>query len=132
MKLVPYLVFQGNCKEAMEFYKSCLEGELTIDTVENSPMESQMPPEMKNFVLNSQLDCKDFVIMASDAMGQETKTGDNISIMIMGSETEVETFFNNLKEGATIIQPLEKQFWGSVYGALIDKFGISWSFNSMN
>ena len=43
MKLTPYLLFDGNCAEAMTFYKACLGGELTITTLGDSPMKGQFP-----------------------------------------------------------------------------------------
>lgn len=43
MKLTPYLLFDGNCAEAMTFYQACLGGELTITKIGDSPMKGQYP-----------------------------------------------------------------------------------------
>jgi PhnB protein len=34
--LTPYLLFDGNCKQAMEFYKSCFGGDLVAIQVKDS------------------------------------------------------------------------------------------------
>jgi PhnB protein len=43
--LSPFLLFDGNCAEAMAFYQSCLSGELTITRLADTPMKNHMPPE---------------------------------------------------------------------------------------
>ena len=39
--LTPYLLFEGQCYEAMEFYKTCFDGELTVVKVKDSPAKTQ-------------------------------------------------------------------------------------------
>ena len=66
MKLTPYLLFDGNCAEAMTFYKACLGGELTITTLGDSPMKGQFPAEQQNKVVNSRLTSGAIDLSASD------------------------------------------------------------------
>ncbi len=66
MKLTPYLLFDGNCAEAMTFYKVCLGGELTITTLGDSPMKGQFPTEQHKKVVNSRLTSGAIDISASD------------------------------------------------------------------
>ena len=55
-KLNPYLNFDNNCREAMNFYKDCIGGELVFQKVSESPlMAAQMPPEFKDHILHSSL-----------------------------------------------------------------------------
>jgi PhnB protein len=63
-KLNPYLAFNGNCREAMTFYKDALHSELNIQTFGESPME--VPPEQKDRVMHATLTFGDAIIMASD------------------------------------------------------------------
>jgi PhnB protein len=65
-QLNPYIFFAGNCRDAMTFYQECLGGELLIQTVGESPMASQMPPEAHNGVLHAALQGGGMTIMASD------------------------------------------------------------------
>ncbi len=129
VSLNPYLTFLGNCREAMTFYKECLNGELEMNLFEGSPME--VPQEWKNKIMHATLKFDDAVIMASDNMpGQEVKNGNSIHLSISTQNIEVAgQIFNNLSRGGKIIMPFEKTFWGDQFGMLTDKFGIHWMVN---
>jgi PhnB protein len=129
-QLNPYISFKGNCREAMNFYKDCFGGELTLQTMGESPMAAQTPPEKKDSIMHSTL-MKDgqVFLMASD-MADEGATGGPISLCVnCSSEEEINTFFSKLSEGAKITHPLKTEFWGGTFGQLTDKFGINWMFN---
>jgi PhnB protein len=130
-QLNPYLNFSGNCREAMNFYRDCLGGELVIQKVSELPaMAAQMPPEMANSVLHSQLKNKDLVIMASDLQRDNPIEGNTVHLCInCKSENELNTFFTSLSEGGKVIDPLCDMPWGGKYGAITDKFGKHWLFN---
>lgn len=130
MTLTPYLSFNGNCAEAMEFYKSCLGGELEIQKVSDAPKEAQMPGK-ENWVMHSMLKSNGIVLMASDVMmGGEAKGGNNVTLTFSGgSLAEITEVFNKMKEGGTVSQPLQAAFFGT-YGSLTDKFGFQWAFQS--
>ena len=126
-----YLNFNGNCREAMTFYKKCLGGELTVQTVEGSPIEFQCPPFMKHQVLHASLLKGNLVLMASDMIEPEGFIkGNTISLSLnCNSEREIKNFFARLSAGGRITHPLEKQFWGATFGVLTDKYGIKWMLN---
>lgn len=128
-RLFPYLTFNGNCREAIEFYKSILGGELTLQTFEESGMPCS--PEEKNLIINSELKSDEINFMASDGgNGHAVTVGTNMSMSISGFDLEKLTgWFNKLAEGGKIDLPLEKQFWGDIYGQLTDKFDIHWMIN---
>jgi PhnB protein len=132
-QLTPYLMFTGNCREAMEFYRDCLGGELTLQTVGESPAKDQMPAVTHNNVMHSQLVAGDLVFMASDMMGPgELVRGNGISLCIIGrTKAELQDFFTKLAEGGTVGQPLQETFFGT-FGALTDKFGVNWMFEADN
>lgn len=71
--------------------------------------------------------------MASDTHPEYSPTfeiGNNVHLSINGSESDKLTeFFNKLSEGGKVTMPLEKQFWGDVYGSLTDQFGVHWMVN---
>jgi PhnB protein len=126
-----YINFDGNCREAMTFYKDCLGGELNMQTVEGSPIEAQCPPEMKQQILHASLTKDDLVIMGSDMQepGGFTK-GNNIALSLScSSEEEIKTFFSKLSEGGKISHNLMQSFWGATFGVLTDKYGIRWMLN---
>jgi PhnB protein len=125
-----YLSFNGNCREAMTFYKECLGGELTIQSVEGSPAEKQMPPEMKNKVLHSSLNKDGLVLLASDLSPKALVNGNTITLCVnCSSDEEIHTFFSNLSAGGKVTDELSVKFWGDTFGGLTDKFGMNWIFN---
>ena len=126
-----YLTFSGNCREAMTFYKECLGGELTLQTVGESPLADKMPPEMKESILNSSLINGGMVIMASDMAPQQGLTkGNTISLMLnCSSDEEIKTCYEKLSAGGKTEHPLEDTFWGAVFGDLTDKYGNHWFLN---
>jgi len=127
----PYLRFNGNCREAMTFYKEVLGGELNLQPIGESPMAEQMPPSMKQSILHSELRKNGLVIMASDMVSEEgLSRGNSISLMLnCSSEEEIKTFYENLSLGGKATHPLENTFWGAIFGDLTDKFGNKWLLN---
>ncbi|CAN5825264.1 VOC family protein [soil metagenome] len=129
--LNPYITFNGNCREAMNFYKACFGGELTLQTVEGTPMEQQCPEGMQHQVMHSMLMSKNILLMGSDMMGKDGFVrGNTIALSVnCSSEEEIKTFFNFLSGEGKINDPLKEMFWGALYGCLTDKFGVTWIFN---
>jgi len=124
-KINPYLRFnEGKCKEAMEFYKECLGGELTFMTVGESPMASEMPAEAQEKIMHSTLKKKDLEFFASDMMRDKTVIGDNVALSLnCESEDEIKDLFAKLSQGGEVFMPLEMAFWGGLFGVLTDKYG---------
>lgn len=122
-----YLTFNGNCREAMTFYKECLGGELKMQTVEGSPMESQMPTDAKKKVLHASLMKDGLVLLGSDmSRPGDLVKGNTISLSLnCSSEEEIRIFFSKLSRGGQIAHPLHDFFAGTM-GALTDKFEKDW------
>lgn len=130
MKLFPYLNFNGNCEEALNFYKEAFDGEITqLGRYGESPMKS--PEEIKDKIIHGRLQFGDVLIMASDAMNKNgVNNGDNISLSIeCDTNDQLEKVFTKMSEGGKITMPLQEQFWGAKFGMLTDKFGFHWMFN---
>lgn len=129
-QIVAYLFFDGNCREAMEFYKESLGGDLAIQTVRESPVAGQLPAEAGEKIMHARLTAGDLTLLASDAIGQEHIIGNNISLTLLcDSEEEIQTHFSKLSAGGKVTHPLRVEFWGATYGQLTDKFGINWMLN---
>ncbi len=130
----PYLTFGGNCEEAFNFYKSVFNGEFTaIQHFDDMPKEFQGNPEDGKRVLHVSLPIgKNTVLMGSDSMPSmgAPARGDNYSIAIgADSEEEAKRLFNGLSAGGEVTMPLDKAFWGALFGMFTDKFGIQWMVN---
>lgn len=126
-----YLNFDGNCREAMSFYKECLGGELALQTVEGSPIEAQCPAGIKHHILHASLMKDTLILMGSDMQGPEGFVkGNTIALSLnCSSEKEIDTFFSNLSKHGKITHPLTESFWGATFGVLTDKYGIRWMLN---
>jgi PhnB protein len=128
-KMHPYLSFDGNCREAMTFYKDCLGGELELNTVGDSPMAAQMPAEAHDRIMHSMLTNGNFVLMASDMlMPGPLVQGNTVTLCMVGeNKGEVEAAFAKLAEGGQVTHAIKEEFFGT-YGDLTDKFGQKWAF----
>jgi PhnB protein len=130
-KLNPYISFDGNTREAMEFYKSVFGGELTLSTFDDM---GGAPEGMSgDKIMHSVLDADNGItIMAADsATGmREFVVGTNMSLSLSGdNEEELTGYYTALADGGKIEQPLTKASWGDTFGMCIDKFGTFWLVN---
>lgn len=132
----PYLIFNRNCEEAFDFYKSVFGNEFTsISKFKDMPPQEGMEvsDEDKEKIIHVSLPIgRETVLMGSDAPKQagELKFGDNISISIQtDSEDETTELFNKLSEGGNVKMLLSKTFWNAYFGMCVDKFGIHWKVN---
>jgi PhnB protein len=123
-----YLTFNGNCREAMNFYKECLGGVLHFQTVGESPLSNTMPAAMKNLILHATLVKDDLLLLASDMVGENGLIkGNAVSLMLnCNSEEEIKNYYQLLSAGGKQTHPLENSFWGALFGGLTDKFGNHW------
>lgn len=123
-----YLTFNGNCREAMTFYKKCFGGQLVLQTVGESPLAKTMPPQMKKSILHATLANGDLVLMASDMVSEKGLIkGNSVSLMMaFNSEKELRSCYKKLSAGGEAAHPLATSFWGIVFGNLTDKFGNHW------
>jgi PhnB protein len=129
----PFLLFDGNCAEAMTFYQKCLGGELTLTKLADTPMKDMFPAEKHNRIINAHLTSGEVEISATDWMASpafEPILGNMSAIYMISDEFEgLKTVFDKLKEGAQKewFQDLHDMPFG-IYGQFFDKFGIQWIF----
>lgn len=125
-QLNPYITFNGNCAEAMEFYGKVFGAEPRMMMFREAGMDA-------DGVMHASLDTdQGFHIFASDtAEGTgEYRPGTNLQISLSGDERDALVgYWEGLSEGGQAIMPLEAQMWGDEYGMLLDKFGILWHVN---
>jgi PhnB protein len=128
-RLNPYLSFKDNAKDAMDFYKSIFGGEMTTMTF--GQMGDQGADKDK--IMHAQLETPSgFTLMGSDTPSSMGEPRPNGSVSLSGdstSEAELKGYWNKLSSGGQVMMPLEKAQWGDSFGALTDKFGVSWMVN---
>ena len=131
MAINAYINFNGNCREAVEFYSEVFGTEKPVITTygDTTPdPEYPLSEEAKKLIMHTRLNITGSTVMFSDAYpGYPYVAGNNISLAIVtGNIEELKSIFNKLKEGGTIAMDLQETFWSKCYGSLTDKFGIEW------
>jgi len=129
--LNPYLNFNGNTEEVFNFYKSVFGGEFaTTMRFKDMPSEHKTSESENNKIMHIALPIgKGTMLMGIDVPDAypQTTPGSNFYISISAeSEEEARKLFNGLSEGGKVMMPLDKAFWGSLFGMFTDKFGVSW------
>ena len=130
MNLSPFLLFEGNCAEAMQFYQSCLGGELEVTLLRDTPMKDQMPAEHHAKIVHARLNVGDKVLMGSDAPPGRFEGAKGISVILgVDQAAEAERVFKALSENGAVSMPIAETFWALRFGMLTDQFGIPWMVN---
>ena len=133
----PYLTFNGNCEEAFNFYKSVFGGEFPyVGRFSEMPENPEYPvaEEDKEKIMHISLPIGNgSVLMGSDSsenFGQKFIPGNNFSVSInLSNQEETNRVFDALSAGGKVTMPLNKTFWGALFGMFTDKFGIQWMVN---
>lgn len=130
MRLIPYVHFDGNAEEALNFYKDILGGEITMTSrYGDSPMP--VDEDWKNKLMHARLKFGNNEIYISDGPKNfRAIRGGDIQLSVdVPDENKIGEVFNKMAEGGQITMPLADQFWGAKFGMLKDKYGVGWMFN---
>jgi PhnB protein len=125
----PYINFKGNCRQAIEFYKSALGAEeIFSQTWDQSPMADSGPAGQ---IMHATLKVGDSILMMSDDPNPSApSSAGNIHLSIgLHDPARAQQLFNNLSQGGTVVMPMQKTFWAAAFGMCKDPFGISWMIN---
>ena len=134
MSVDVFINFNGNCREAVEFYAQVFGTEKPqFMTFGDAPPEpgAVLPENAKHLIIHTQLTVMGSRVMFSDIFpGMPFVVGNNINLSIISaSMDEIKTLFDKLKEGGSIGMELQETFWSKYFGSVTDKFGIQWLFN---
>lgn len=126
---LPYLTFDGNCREAFEFYRSVFGGEFhVLSTFGEGPDDMTMSEAEKDRIMHVSLGIGSTVLMGSDTNARApVKHGDDFSLSVtMDNADECDDLLARLSAGGAVTMPMEQQFWGAYFGMCTDRFGINW------
>ena len=126
-RLNPYLNFNGNARQALEFYKSVFGGELTLSTFAefgNQGADSDR-------IMHGQLETTaGYTIMAADVTSEMTyQAPAGFAVSLSGDDDALHGYWDELAKGGTVTMPLAKQVWGDEFGMCTDQFGVPWLVN---
>ena len=128
-RLNPYLHFSGTAREAMEFYRSVLGGQLDVMTFGDAGGGGDQYPD--DGVMHAFLRTADGLeLMASDGHDPDAAGPDRVSLSLSGDDAPTLTrWFEALTEGGKVDVPLEQQVWGGTFGQVTDRYGVRWLVN---
>lgn len=123
-----YLTFDGNCREAMSFYRECLGGHLSFRTVGEADSVEVLPEPLRNTVVQATLVSGALVLTGSDMVGEEGLIkGNTVSLLLhCNSEKETRDCYRKLSTGGMASYPLQDTVAGGLFGSLKDKYGHHW------
>lgn len=132
----PYLFFNGNCEEAVEFYRKALGAEVQFRIRFNESPEPPPPgsiaPGYENKIMHTSFKIGETVVMASDGCGTEKTKFEGFSLSLtVAAEADVDQAFKALSDGGQVKMPPTKTFWSPRFGMVEDRFGIGWMIGVM-
>jgi PhnB protein len=138
MGIEVYINFDGNCREAVEYYAEVFKAErpqiMTFGEGHGEDGDWEIPEDAKDRVMHTELVISGSRVMFSDTVpGMPFKKGNNISLTYLSTiPDEIKRVFNEMKDDGQVGMELQETFWSKLYGSLTDKFGIEWQFSLEN
>jgi PhnB protein len=130
LRLNPYLVMDGNAREAIQFYQKALDAKVlfsqTFGEMPENP-DSPLPADAKERVGHAMIKVGETDLMFSDTFpGQPVQSGNQVSICITTDDADqARKMFEALKQDGQVTMPLQETFFSPAYGSVTDKFGIN-------
>jgi PhnB protein len=127
----PYLFFNGNCEQAVEFYRTALDAQVEMVMRYKDSPEAQtpgtVPPGFENKIMHASFCVGETKVMASDGCANENSGFKGFSLALsVPTEADADRVFNALANGGQVQMPLAKTFWSPRFGMVQDQFGIGW------
>ncbi|MGA2231531.1 MAG: VOC family protein [Tepidisphaeraceae bacterium] len=132
MKLTPHLSFNGQCREALDFYQHCFGAKIDFMlTFGDSPASDKVPPEWREKIVHATLAIGESTLNADDAPPGRYQPPKGFQLTIDVQDiAEAERIFRELSERGTVLMPFQKTFWSPGFGVVTDRFGIIWEINT--
>ena len=131
MKVNPYLGFDGNCREAFEFYEKCLGGKIeAMIPHRETPAAEHVGPEWQDKIIHACLSVADQLLMGGDSPPGQHAPAQGFSVSITTADSrEAERIYRDLSAGGSVQMPMEETFWALRFGMVTDRFGTPWMVN---
>lgn len=134
MQLVTYLSFDGDCRQAFEFYLATLGGKIhaLMPFGDQAGCDGgEFDPADRDRIMHGCYELDGFFLMGTDATAQHPYrgvVGAHVALML-NDPAEAERIFNALADGGAVQMPLQETFWALSYGIVADRFGVPWMIN---
>lgn len=134
MSVEVYLMFNGNCREAVHFYKEVFNAEdpkiMTYGDAPDGP-PGMINEKTKDLIMHTRLIINGSTVMFSDTFpGADYTVGNNITLAYISNDSEeLKAIYEKLKDGGNVLMELQETYWSKLYGQVIDRFGIQWQLN---
>lgn len=134
MAVYPFLKFNGNCKEALEYYagvfgvsyKAMAYGDVPIEMQPHHPVMD----DISNHILYAEMKIDDSLVLFEDNISMEIEKGNHVSLTLRLKDINlVNKYFDTLAKDGKVVMALSKFFWSDAYGVVVDKFGVEWKIN---
>ncbi len=131
MKASIMVSFKGDCEAAFKFYEQHLGGQPGgVFRYAGSPMADSVPEEWGDKIMHGSIVVGDLLLMGNDVLMKQYEEPKGFSLSLQISDTtEAERLYRALAEDGTVGMPLQKTFWASLFGSVVDRFGIPWLIN---
>lgn len=135
LRINPYLVMDGNAKEAIQFYEKALDAQVVmVQTFGEMPANPDypLPDSARDRISHALLKVGETDLMFSDTFpGQPVQSSNQVQICIMTDQAEqAKRIYEALREGGQVVMPLQETFWSPAYGIVADKFGVNWNIST--
>jgi PhnB protein len=125
--LIPTIHFNGNCDEAISFYKEVFGAEVKeINYAKDAPPDSGMDDCPPHFVMHSEVYICGTNFSLTDGAKSPPAIGNFSYLIVYDTPEEVTATFNKLAVGGEVEEPLATTFWSPLYGSVVDRFGVNW------
>jgi len=128
MQVQPYLFFDGQCDEAIDFYRRALGAEVTmLLRFKDSPDPDMCPAAAGDKVMHASFRIGDTTVLASDGRCEGRPTFQGFALSLTApDEAKAERLFASLSDGGQVQMPMTKTFFSPRFGMVADRFGVSW------
>lgn len=131
MKFHNYLNFDGDCRQAFEFYASTFGGKITLLTTFGETPGCEQMIDAKDLIMHVRLEVGDYVLMGSDTTAMYPYAGFKGAYVVadVKEPAEAERIYAALSENGKVEMPLQETFWAQRYAIVTDRFGVQWMIN---
>jgi PhnB protein len=135
MQFIPYLGFNGNAREALEFYAKTLGARPDMTAYGDTPAAQHVPVSAHDRIMHGVLMLNgSAILMGSDApSGTPSQPMSGVQVSLSGdagTDAELSGYYDRLAQGGTVVEPLEQAPWGDKFGMVTDPYGVLWMVNA--